>query len=117
VQRPHPPIVIGGGGEKRTLRIAARYAQHWNFPGGTVDDFRRKRDVLHAHCADVGRNPAEIITSTHLLMWPAKTVDDVARQAEALAPTGIDLGIVYLEAPVSPGTLDDLARVLADFAS
>jgi hypothetical protein len=50
-------------------------------------------------------------------MWPAKTVDDVARQAEALAPTGIDLGIVYLEAPVAPGTLDDLARVLADFAS
>jgi F420-dependent oxidoreductase-like protein len=117
VQRPHPPIVIGGGGEKRTLRIAARYAQHWNFPGGTADDFRRKRDVLHAHCADIGRDPAEIVTSTHLLMWPAKTVDDVARQAEALAPTGIDLGIVYLEAPVAPGTLDDLARVLADFAS
>jgi F420-dependent oxidoreductase-like protein len=117
VQRPHPPIVIGGGGEKRTLRIAARYAQHWNFPGGTADDFRRKRDVLHAHCADIGRDPSEIVTSTHLLMWPAKTVDDVARQAEALAPTGIDLGIVYLEAPVAPGTLDDLARVLADFAS
>jgi F420-dependent oxidoreductase-like protein len=117
VQQPHPPIVIGGGGEKRTLRIAARYAQHWNFPGGTPDDFRRKRDVLHAHCADIGRDPAEIITSTHLLMWPAKTVDDVARQAEALAPTGIDLGIVYLEAPVAPGTLDDLTRVLADLAS
>ena len=117
VQRPHPPIVIGGGGEKRTLRIAARYAQHWNFPGGTADDFRRKRDVLHAHCADIGRDPSESVTSTHLLMWPAKTVDDVARQAEALAPTGIDLGIVYLEAPVAPGTLDDLARVLADFAS
>jgi hypothetical protein len=65
----------------------------------------------------VGRDPAEIITSTHLLLWPAKTVDDVARQAEALAPTGIDLGIVYLEAPVAPGTLDDLARVLTDFAS
>jgi F420-dependent oxidoreductase-like protein len=115
-QRPHPPIVIGGGGEKRTLRIAAKYAQHWNFPGGSVDDFRRKRDVLHAHCADIGRDPSEITTSTHLLMWPAKTVDDVARQAEAYIGSGLDLGIVYLEAPLAPTVIDDLARVLAPYA-
>src|SRR5437879_1732951 len=38
-QRPHPPIVIGGSGEKRTLRTTARYAQHWNFAGGTPEDF------------------------------------------------------------------------------
>ena len=116
VQRPHPPIVIGGGGEKRTLKIAARFAQHWNFPGGTVDDFRRKRDVLAGHCATVGRDVAEITTSTHLLMWPHKTVDDVARQAEAHAASGLDVGIVYLEAPVSPSVIDDLARVLAPYA-
>lgn len=116
VQRPHPPIVIGGGGEKRTLKIAARFAQHWNFPGGTVDDFRHKRDVLAGHCATVGRDVAEITTSTHLLMWPNKTVDDVARQAEAHAASGLDVGIVYLEAPVSPSVIDDLARVLAPYA-
>lgn len=116
VQRPHPPIVIGGGGEKRTLRIAARFADHWNFPGGTVDDFRRKRDVLAAHCDAIGRDVAEITVSTHLLMWPDKTVDDVARQAEAYAGAGLDVGIVYLEAPVSPTVVADLARVLAPFA-
>jgi F420-dependent oxidoreductase-like protein len=116
-QCPHPPIVIGGGGEKRTLRIAAKYAQHWNFPGGTADDFRRKLDVLRGHCADIGRDPAEITTSTHLLMWPSKTVDDVARQAEVYADSGLDVGIVYLEAPVSPSVIDDLARVLVPFAS
>src|SRR5436305_4102995 len=44
VQKPHPPIVIGGGGEKRTLRTVARWAQHWNVPGGGVDEFLRKRD-------------------------------------------------------------------------
>ena len=115
-QRPHPPIVIGGGGERRTLRIAAKYAQHWNFPGGTVDDFRRKRDVLHAHCADVGRDATEITTSTHLLMWPNKTIDDVARQAEAYAGSGLDLGIVYLEAPAAPSVVDALARVLAPYS-
>ena len=56
-QRPHPPICIGGSGEKRTLRITARYAQHWNFAGGPPDLFARKRDVLAAHCADIGRDP------------------------------------------------------------
>ena len=45
-QRPHPPICIGGSGEKRTLRITAKYAQHWNFVGGTPEEFARKRDVL-----------------------------------------------------------------------
>src|SRR5438105_4762815 len=40
VQQPHPPICIGGTGERRTLRSVARYAQHWNLPGGGVDVFR-----------------------------------------------------------------------------
>ena len=59
-QRPHPPICIGGSGEKRTLRITARYAQHWNFVGGPPDLFAHKRDVLASHCADIGRDPKEI---------------------------------------------------------
>jgi F420-dependent oxidoreductase-like protein len=46
-QRPHPPIVIGGSGEQRTLRTTAKYAQHWNWTGGgTPADFAHKRDVL-----------------------------------------------------------------------
>ena len=65
-QRPHPPICIGGSGEKRTLRITARYAQHWNFAGGPPELFAQKRDVLAAHCADIGRDPKEITLSAHL---------------------------------------------------
>ena len=57
VQRPHPPIAIGGNGERRTLRAVARWAQHWNSTLADVDEWKRKRDVLHAHCADVGRDP------------------------------------------------------------
>jgi len=68
LQRPHPPICIGGSGEKRTLRTAARFAQHWNFVGGTVEQFAHKRDVLHQHCADVGREPSEIL---YRAMWPS----------------------------------------------
>ena len=45
-QQPHPPICIGGSGEKRTLRITAKYAQHWNFVGGAPEEFAHKRDVL-----------------------------------------------------------------------
>jgi F420-dependent oxidoreductase-like protein len=57
VQKPHPPICIGGSGERRTLRTAARFAQHWNFVGGTPAEFARKRDVLQAHCQDIGVIP------------------------------------------------------------
>jgi len=63
-QRPHPAICIGGSGAKRTLRTAAKYAQHWNFVAGTPDQFARKRDVLHARCAHVGRDPSQITLST-----------------------------------------------------
>ena len=111
-QRPHPPICIGGGGERRTLPIAAKYAQHWNFPGGTPADFTRKRDVLWSCCEQIGRDPAEITVSTHLLMWPSKTIDDVVKQAEAYAEVGLDLGIVYLEAPVAPSVITELAAAL-----
>lgn len=59
VQKPHAPIMIGGGGEKRTLRAAARYADVMNV-SGTPDMVRHKIDVLERHCRDAGRNPAEI---------------------------------------------------------
>ena len=61
VQRPHPPICIGGSGPKRTLRAVARLAQHWNHPGGSVEDWRKSYDVLLGHCAAIGRDPTEII--------------------------------------------------------
>jgi alkanesulfonate monooxygenase SsuD/methylene tetrahydromethanopterin reductase-like flavin-dependent oxidoreductase (luciferase family) len=54
------PIMIGGGGEKRTLRTAARYADMWH-GFGTVDVIKRKLEILRRHCADVGRDPQEIV--------------------------------------------------------
>jgi F420-dependent oxidoreductase-like protein len=59
VQKPYPPIMIGGGGEKVLLRIAATHADRWNF-GGSVADFRQKLPVLAAHCQAIGRDPASI---------------------------------------------------------
>ena len=64
------PIWIGGGGEKRTLRIAARYADGWNVPFIAPDEFARKRDVLRRHCDEVGRDPSDITCAVNVgLAW------------------------------------------------
>jgi alkanesulfonate monooxygenase SsuD/methylene tetrahydromethanopterin reductase-like flavin-dependent oxidoreductase (luciferase family) len=57
---PQPPLMIGGGGRKRTLRIAAQYADWWNFPGGTRENYQDLLNVLKEHCLAVGRNYADI---------------------------------------------------------
>jgi F420-dependent oxidoreductase-like protein len=111
VQRPHPPICIGGSGERRTLRAVARYAQHWNFPGGDADFFRKKHDVLAEHCATIGRDPGEIMTSTHLRLDPAN-ITKVVDEAAALGEAGLDLGIVYLPPPHTPDVLEPVADAL-----
>ncbi|HEY3873744.1 MAG TPA: LLM class F420-dependent oxidoreductase [Actinocrinis sp.] len=114
-QRPHPPICIGGGGEKRTLRTTALYAQHWNFVGGTPQEFAHKRDVLHAHCADVGRDPKEITLSSHIRLKSDKPEDIAAAVDEvaALGEQGLDLAICILPAPYNPAVLAPLAEALA----
>jgi alkanesulfonate monooxygenase SsuD/methylene tetrahydromethanopterin reductase-like flavin-dependent oxidoreductase (luciferase family) len=120
-QRPHPPICIGGSGEKRTLRTTARYAQHWNFAGGTPAEFAHKRDVLHAHCADVGRDPKEITLSSHVLLGTREglgsdlggAIGKVVEDAAALGAEGLDLAIVYLPPPHTPAVLAPLAEALA----
>lgn len=117
VQQPHPPICIGGTGERRTLRSVARFAQHWNFPGGDTDTFRHKVDVLHEHCAAVGRDPGEIITSTHLRLSDDGDVGGLVAQAEQYEAAGLDLGIVYLPPPHRAAVLDPVATALADLAT
>lgn len=59
VQKPRPPIWIGGGGEQLTLRVVARHADYANF-GGTEEDFLRKKNILAEHCKAVGRDMDEI---------------------------------------------------------
>jgi F420-dependent oxidoreductase-like protein len=55
VQKPHPPILIGGGGERVLLRLVARHADIWN-NGGDLAEFRKKLEVLRGHCATEGRD-------------------------------------------------------------
>jgi F420-dependent oxidoreductase-like protein len=114
VQRPHPPICIGGNGEQRTLRTAARFAQHWNFVGGTPEEFAHKSEVLHSHCEDIGRDPAEILLSTHVMFDgdPSAT----AAAAAALGEAGAQLGIVHLRPPHTPAVLEPLASALSELS-
>jgi alkanesulfonate monooxygenase SsuD/methylene tetrahydromethanopterin reductase-like flavin-dependent oxidoreductase (luciferase family) len=114
-QQPHPPILIGGGGEKRTMRTAAKYAQHWNMPRATPAEFSHKLGVLQAHCADVGRDPGEITASAHI--WLASgTAEDIARLVDEIAAfraAGATAAIIYLPAPLNPAVLTPLAEQLS----
>jgi F420-dependent oxidoreductase-like protein len=112
-QTPHPPICIGGSGEKRTLRTTAKYAQHWNFVGGTPEEFAHKRDVLYAHCADVGRDPTEITLSAHVRPGPDGEWGPVADHAAALGAEGLDLAIAVLPVPHTPAVLESVASTFA----
>lgn len=112
-QQPHPPICIGGSGERRTLLTTAKYAQHWNFTGGAPAEFARKRDVLHAHCQAVGRDPAEIMLSSHIRLSPDHDFAAVANDINGLAAEGLDLAIVYLPPPHTPAVLAPLAEALS----
>src|SRR5688500_5580070 len=82
VQKPHPELMIGGGGERVTLRIAAKHADHWNVWGGP-QILARKGAILDAHCAAVGRNPATITRSVNM----ALLISDSTADVEALAGT------------------------------
>jgi len=86
-QRPLP-IVVGGSGERRTLKLVAQYAQEWNGVGLTVEAYQAKRAVLEQHCADVGRDPRTIRHSQMTGFIIGKTEADqrahLARVAETL---------------------------------
>jgi alkanesulfonate monooxygenase SsuD/methylene tetrahydromethanopterin reductase-like flavin-dependent oxidoreductase (luciferase family) len=115
VQQPHPPICIGGSGEKRTLRTAARFAQHWNFSGGPAADFSRAREVLHRHCAAIGRDPADILLSSEV-QYTADLAEPAATAA-AFGDAGAELVIVYLSPPHTQAVLEPLAAALSQVRS
>ena len=65
VQRPHPPIVIGGR-SSALLRVVAEHADVWNIPGGDLGDVVRRSALLDRYCAEIGRDPRSITRSVHL---------------------------------------------------
>jgi F420-dependent oxidoreductase-like protein len=89
VSEPRPRILIGGSGERKTLRLVARYADACNIFGGP-EDIRHKLDVLRRHCDDVGRDPNDIeVTAMYRDLPRGASVDEVVRGAQALARVGV----------------------------
>jgi alkanesulfonate monooxygenase SsuD/methylene tetrahydromethanopterin reductase-like flavin-dependent oxidoreductase (luciferase family) len=88
VQQPHPPIWIGGSGPKRTLRIAARYADVWNAAGGSAEEVAASSRILDQHCADVGRDPGEIRRSVQF-----RVDGDDLDQVRATAAGYVEVGV------------------------
>ncbi len=83
-QRPGPPIIVGGGGERRTLRIAARYADEWNAVNLAPEAYRAKLEVLARHCAAEGRDPATIRRSMMCAFIVGRDPGEVERRAAAM---------------------------------
>jgi alkanesulfonate monooxygenase len=88
--RPHPPILIGGGGEKKTLRLVAKYAQACNlFPSPELE---HKLDVLRGHCEEIGRDYDDIEKTVMLPLDPGRdgeNIDRILEQLRSLAGLGV----------------------------
>lgn len=113
-QRPHPPIVIGGGGERRTLRIAARFADHWNLPFASPEQFQHKRAILHEHCEAVGREPGAIRCSVQIALPAEEDPDRSAERAASLEAAGADMVIFTMRPPYKVAQVERLAQRLRD---
>jgi F420-dependent oxidoreductase-like protein len=91
IQRPYPPILLGGTGERKTLRLVAQYADSWNGSFETVEEVAHKIDVLYRHCDAVGRDPGKIQKTAIMVVDPMADLDGFLRTAEQYAALGIDL--------------------------
>ena len=95
VQRPHPPILVGGR-SAAVLRLVAEHADLWNVPGGDLDDVASRSALLDRYCAEIGRDPASITRSIHLPV----SYDDPAATGQAVeAALGAGFGHVVLGLP------------------
>jgi len=112
LQRPLP-ILVGGSGERRTLRLVAQYADACNLFGDPAT-VRHKVEVLHRHCADVGRDPAQVRVTHLSTAEPAPVEDHVGRFRE-LAEAGVQTAMVSLADLDDIAPLERFAEVITAF--
>jgi F420-dependent oxidoreductase-like protein len=91
LQQPHPPVLVGGGGERKTLRLVAQYADACNVFGESPEVVAHKLDVLARHCDDVGRDLAEIDKTMIYAGDPLEDVDAFLVEMAEYAAVGIGL--------------------------
>ena len=118
LQHPHPPILIAGSGERRTLRLVARYGDMCNLfdlPGtGFADDLKHKLDVLRTHCQDVDRDYDAIEKTVSTFVDPREDQHRVLDRLAELAALGIDHAMISPRHPWDESTLDAVAAIVPD---
>ncbi|MFI2205147.1 LLM class flavin-dependent oxidoreductase [Streptomyces sp. NPDC020192] len=108
VQRPHPPILVGGR-SAATLRVAAEHADLWNIPGGDIEDAVRRSALLDRYCTETGRDPATLTRSIHLPV----SYDDPGTTRAAIAEA-LDAGFRHIVLGLPAPYPDGVARWAAD---
>ena len=98
LQKPHPPILIGGVGPKVTLRIIAEIGDACNL-WGPPDEFARERETLKRHCEQVGRDESTIEKTTYDLVVCAPTQDTLRKKIERLLPKGVEPWMALVGTP------------------
>jgi alkanesulfonate monooxygenase SsuD/methylene tetrahydromethanopterin reductase-like flavin-dependent oxidoreductase (luciferase family) len=115
VQRPHPPLIMGGAAGPRAARLAARFADEYNTVMATLDEIVERRGRIVAACEAAGREPIPFSLMTTTLM--GADAADLARRAEAFtAWTGTDVDPGDLDPTWIAGTLDDVVAQLERYA-
>jgi F420-dependent oxidoreductase-like protein len=97
VQRPHPPLMIGGGGEKFTLPMVARHADIWNCPTYSLGEYQKKLEILQRECEKIGRDPATLRISEEAVLVVAEAAKlpaaiDSAKKRYSYANWGLEAG-------------------------
>ena len=112
----HLPVLIGGGGEKRTMRIAAQYADEWNV-WGEPELLAAKRKILERHCEDLGRDPDSITRSANALLFlsedPAWVAERRSRDVGRASIVGTPAEVVDIVAAYAEAGVEEL--IIPDF--
>jgi F420-dependent oxidoreductase-like protein len=98
VSAPRPRLLIGGGGERKTLRLVAQYADACNFIGDAAM-VSHKVDVLQRHCAEVGRKPEDIEVTALMTIAEDAVPDVILREAESFSTAGADVIVIRSTGP------------------
>jgi F420-dependent oxidoreductase-like protein len=98
ISTPRPRLLIGGGGERKTLRLVAHYADACNIIGDAAM-IRHKVDVLHRHCAEVGRKPEDIEVTALMTIADDAGPDVILREADSFSAAGADAIVIRSTGP------------------
>jgi F420-dependent oxidoreductase-like protein len=127
VTRPHPPIMIGGRGERKTMRLVAKYADAWNmgtsFDDDGITEFRRLSGILQERCSRDGRSYADIEKTTLATLWTSRaggerwlTPQQTVERIERFRDAGVDQVIFNMAGVERPETLELLGEAVVPAA-